>query len=78
MNLIENKIDFEKMFKKLNVTRQSTPEIHLKHLMIWAEYQYGKSIKELANDYDLSTVHTKIIIDHIAPYKIKQMKKLVA
>ena len=78
MNLIENKIDFEKMFKRLNVTRQSTPEIHLKHLMIWAEYQYGKSIKELANDYDLSVSQTKIIVDHIAPRKINHMKKLVA
>lgn len=78
MNLIENKIDFEKMLKKFNIhNRHTNPQKHIKHLMMWAEYQYGKTLKELANDYDLTVKRTREIVDYVAPYKIRKMKKYV-
>jgi DNA-directed RNA polymerase sigma subunit (sigma70/sigma32) len=44
---------------------------------MWAEYQYDKTLEELANDYDLTVARTREIVYYVAPEKIRKMKKYV-
>jgi hypothetical protein len=75
MNLIENKVDFLKLIKKLNKKPQSKPETTMKHFLMWGEWKFGKSIEDIAKEYDMSYAWTKEIVTLRVPSYIWKMNK---
>ena len=83
MNLIENKVDFLKLIKKLNFKKidrmcgnaQSVPETTMKHFLMWGEWKFGKSIENIAKEYDMSYAWTKEIVTLRVPSYIWKMNK---
>ena len=75
MELIENKVDFLKLIKKLNQKPQSKSETTMKHFLMWGEWKFGKSIENIAKEYDMSYAWTKEIVTLRVPSYIWKMNK---
>ena len=77
MELIENKVDFLKLINTLKFDPRSKTETTMKHFLMWGEWKFGKSIKDIAKDYDLSESWTNDIVTLRVPSYVYKMQKKI-
>ena len=75
MELIENKVDFLKLINTLKFDARSKTETTMKHFLMWGEWKFGKSIENIAKEYDMSYAWTKEIVTLRVPSYIWKMNK---